>query len=246
MDYQKVLKNHVVDRLKRGLSSDTGVDNYLNNGIQITDNDLLVNQKLLVSVPKLFVPKDREDFEYQNAILIYEAYKMMSPVEATDVRLWTYLTHITFWDYMKARRPVQSQPSDKRIEYIIEHWFVDKISTAKLLRNDISLLWWVAYLTYDKDRRDPYELTREVFTMLDYTRHLLPGTQGRNRIFVKALLEYVIENKELFTAHKEGKVRFLMRQTNYIAGYRVLPNLSKNETKEALDRYRSQLSSVNE
>jgi hypothetical protein len=244
MDYQKLLKNSVVDRLKKDLSAEGGIDTYLNSGIQITDNDLLVNQKLLVSVPKLYTPKDREDFEFQNAVLVYEAYKMMSPVEATDVRLWTYLTHVTFWDYMKVRRPIQNQPSDKRKEYILEHWFVDKINTAKLLRNDISLLWWVTYLTYDEHRKDPYELTREVFTMLDYTRHLLPGTQGRNKKFVQALLEYVVENKPLFSSYKESKVRFLMRQTNYIAGYRVLPTLSKDETKQALNQYHSQLSNI--
>jgi hypothetical protein len=80
--------------------------------------------------------------------------------------------------------------------------------------------------------------------MLDYTRHLLPGTQGRNKKFVQALLEYVVENKPLFSSYKESKVRFLMRQTNYIAGYRVLPTLSKDETKQALNQYHSQLSNI--
>src|SRR3990167_985106 len=110
MDYQKVLKNSVVDRLKKDLAIEGGVDTYLNSGIKISDNDLLVNPKLLVTPPKLHMPKDRDDFEFQNAVLIYDAYKKMSPTEATDTRLWTYLTHVTFWEYMVARRPMKDQP----------------------------------------------------------------------------------------------------------------------------------------
>src|SRR5258708_31900106 len=52
--------------------------------------------------------------------------------------------------------------------------------SASLMNNDISRLWWVVFLTKIKNAKDPYVLTKEVFSMLDYTTHLLPGTQGRN------------------------------------------------------------------
>ena len=51
--------------------------------------------------------------------------------------------------------------------------------------------------------------------MLDYTRHLLPGTQGRSNSFRHALLEFVIKNDKLFLKYKETKVRYLMRKVNF-------------------------------
>lgn len=242
MNYQKLLKNNCILRLKGKLSTEDGIEAYLNNELSITDEDLLLNTDILCPENlKLLDPGSESDFEFQNSKNIYEAYKQMTPVQATDIRIWTYLTHVIFWDYMKLRRPIEEQPQNKRASYILEHWFVDRVSTAKLLRNDISLLWWTAYLTYDQSRQDPYELTKEAFTMLDYTRHLLPGTQGRNTKFVHAILEFVLDNKNLFSKHKEGKVRFLMRQLNYIAGYKILANLSKQEVKDYLNKYKTQL-----
>jgi hypothetical protein len=242
VNYQKLLRNNCILRLKGKLSTEDGIEAYLNNELSISDEDLLVNTD--IASPdnlKLSDPGSESDYEFQNSKLIYEVYKQMTPVQATDVRIWTYLTHVTFWDYMKRRRPIEEQPADKRASYISEHWFVDRVSTAKLLRNDISLLWWTAYLTYDQDRTDPYELTKEAFTMLDYTRHLLPGTRGRNSNFVHAIFEFVIGNKNLFSHYKEGKVRFLMRQLNYIAGYKIIASLSKQGIKDYLSKYKKQL-----
>jgi hypothetical protein len=232
-------------RMMGKLASDEGIEPYLNGDINTGDDDMLVNTTLLVPDNiKLHMPGSRDDFEFENSKIIFDAYKTMTPVQATDARIWAYLTHITFWSYMKARRPVNEQPRNKRRSYILEHWFVERIAPAKLMRNDISLLWWGAYLTYDQDRSNPYELTEELFSMLDYTRHLLPGTQGRNKNFTHAVLEFVLENRKLFSQYKESKVRFLMRRLNYIAGYKIFPVLTKGETKAFLERYRKHVKQI--
>ena len=80
--------------------------------------------------------------------------------------------------------------------------------------------------------------------MLDYTRHLLPGYQGRSRQFTHAVLEFVIENEALFSKNKEAKVRFIMRKLNFIAGYRALATLSKQDIKELIGKYRGEISST--
>ena len=77
--------------------------------------------------------------------------------------------------------------------------------------------------------------------MLDYTRTILTGTQGRNRIFTHALLEFVVENPELFKSQKEAKVRFLMRKSNFLGGYKILPALSKAELKNIFNEQEQQL-----
>ena len=180
-------------------------------------------------------------FDLENAKIIFKAYQDMNPMDATDIRMWTYLSHVTYWDYMRIRRPIKKQPDNKKAEYIISHWFIDSLSPGKLLRQDIAMLWWNVYLTYDDTRKNPYELTEELFSMLDYTRHLLPGIQGRNRNFVHALLEFVIENQNLFAKYKESRVRFILRKANYLAGYKSFTALNKEDIKSIFTKYKNEL-----
>jgi len=232
MIIQRIYKSSFVEKLKVNVKNSVDLEKYFEDISPFTDEETYVNPE--IEVPKeirLHLPGSRNDFEFENSKIIFEAYKNLNPTKATDIRLWTYLTHRTFWQYMRKRRPVEQQPKEKLPDYILNHWFINSLSTSNLLRNDISLLWWCSYMTYDKNRKDPYELTSEVFTMLDYTRHLLPGFQGRHNTFLRSLLEFVIENKGIFQEHKEGKVRLLMRKSNYIAGYRIIPTYTGAELK---------------
>jgi hypothetical protein len=142
---------------------------------------------------------------------------------------------------------------DKAGQYLSAHYFCAGSSVKDLLLNDISLLWWGAHLTVQKDTEKPYRLTEEVFSMLDYTRHLLPGTQGRSPAFRHAVLEFVVENPELFkakreggTGSREGKVRFIMRRLNTFAGYQLFPFFNKDEIKEVIAGMREEILHYND
>jgi hypothetical protein len=227
------------------LSKNKGIESYSKKEFQFELADILTNPRILALEPiNLTIPKGKENFDFENAKIIFEAYKNLTPTQATDIRFWTYLAHVPFWNYMKKRFPIEKQPLKKCGEYILEHWFIDGVSPRNLVRHGVSLLWWGAFLTYDAKRKDPYELTRELFSMLDYTRTLIPGTQGRNRNFSHALLEFVLENKELFSQYKEGRVRFLMTRANYLGGYKILPDLSKSEIKETFKTYIKEIQRV--
>ena len=99
-------------------------------------------------------------------------------------------------------------------------------------------------MTYDEGRKDPYELTKELFSMLDYTRTLIPGIQGRNKNFSWALLEFVLENEKIFSNYKENKIRFLMRKLNYVGGYKSLSSISKDEIKILFSNYTNELGTI--
>lgn len=182
--------------------------------------------------------------DYENAVTLFEYWKDMDPTQATDLRLWTFLCHGPFMDYLRKRRPIENVPTANKENYILDHWFVLNPGPQALKTNDLFLFWWGPYITYDKDREDPYELTKELFSMLDYTKHLLPGSQGRSRDFAHAVLEYVIDHSELFSTFKEGKVRLIMRRLNYIAGYRTLISLDKQELKSLIDSFRGEIQDV--
>lgn len=242
MHPQELFTNGSIDKLRKRLKEKKDVDLYLGDRF-IFENESIVSNPRIKAPDKInfLLPRNGENYDFENAKIIFEDYKELSFTHATDVRLWAYLAHVPLWKYMKRRYPIEKQPRPKRGGYILEHWFINGVSPQNFVRHGISLLWWGARLTHDPTRRDPYELTRELFSMLDYTRTLVPGTQGRNQNFTRALLEFVIENENLFSQYKEGRVRFLMRKVNYLGGYKIIPVLSKDEIKGIFKKYEREI-----
>ncbi len=244
----KLFKNEfVLDNISK-LEASEGVNLYLEDRFSgFSESAILVNPSILIPEGiTLILPDENGNHDFENAVKIYEAYKSFSPTEATSARIWTYLAHIPHWRYMKKRWPIENQPSEKRGAYIVEHWFLSGTGASNLARHGLAVLWWGAHVTHDPERTDPFELTKEFFSMLDYTRTILTGTQGRSRIFTQALLEFVVENPKLFESQKEAKVRFLMRAINYAGGYKVLPSLSKGEIKKLFNKYKTAIEKVTE
>lgn len=245
-----LFKSEYVDYLKKRVKTDDIDAGYFGRGIKYGQSNVIRNPYLESPDEtglKLMMPGESETFEYENAKILFKHFRGMNITQATDERIWTYLTHVSFWDYMKKRRPIEDSPESQRQRYILRHYFVDPVNARNLLLNDISLLWWGVYLTYDADnKQDPFWLTAEAFSMLDYTRHLLPGSQGRSRTFALAVLQYVKENPKLFKGYKEAKVRFVMRKCNFVSGYKLLPILSRAEIIDTISKYKNEIAGVKE
>jgi len=243
MEFQKIFKSKTIHTLKSSILSDKILAaNYLNKKLDFKESDFLLNRSICVDGQmQLIIPDANKNYDFENAKIIFERYKTISPVEASDERLWTYLSHVDCWDYMKKRYSKEKQKKEKQKKYLINHWLLDGISPNSLMRHGISLLWWGAFTTYDKNKADPYELTKELFSMLDYTRTITTGSLGRNKNFTHAFLEFVLENKELFKRNKEAKVRFAMRKMNSIGGYNIISSLEKKEIKDILSKYKKSM-----
>lgn len=241
---QKIFKNAYTEKLKKNLLKPGGVDRYLNGDIEHPEDGTWIKRDLKDVTASGFAlknPVGSTTNDVDNAIALFEELKTMTPTQATDHRLWAYLCHVPFMEFLRKRRPIGDQPEKQRAQFILEHWFVENPGPAAFKSNDIYLFWWGPYITYDKDREDPFELTRELFSMLDYTRHLLSGYQGRSRDFTHAVLEYVVENPHLFSKNKEARIRFIMRRLNLVAGYRALATLGKAEIKKLIGKYESEI-----
>lgn len=245
MSYQKVFKSEFIKDLKnRILMKDKATLNlYEKLSFPILEDNCLVDAR--ISVPdavNLLMPDGTNLYNFENAKIIFEIYRDLPLVKASDPGLWTYLTHGPFWKYTKARWPIEKLGLEKdKSSYILEHWFVNKVGAQDLARNAISSLWWGCYLTFDPKRNNKYELTEQLFSMLDFYRTVIEGTQGRNREFTHAILEYIIENESLFIPNKEGKVRLLMRRANAVGGYKLLSTLTKMQIKNIFDTFRDEI-----
>lgn len=244
MAYQKVFKNDFVGQLEKKLeqNDEPTLKLYEKDVFPVDNAACLIDVRL--SFPdevKLIEPDGKNKHSFENAKIIYETLKNLPLIKASDPGLWTYLTHVTFWKYMRTRWSTKEQPQTKKGQYILEHWFVRNIGAADLARNGISSLWWGCYLTFDEKRHDSYELTKQLFTMLDFYRTLIGGIQGRNKAFTHALLEFVIDNKGLFERKKEGKVRLLMRKANAVGGYKLFTALSKEQIKDIFSGFTEEI-----
>ncbi|MFA5133416.1 MAG: DUF6339 family protein [Patescibacteria group bacterium] len=245
MEYQKLFKQSFIHELAEQLKKNQNTEMYLKDNFVFDNNAVLENKEIALEKPvQLIMPEVGNDHDFENSKIIYEAYKHLTPTQATDVRIWTYLAHATFWNYMKLKHPVLEQEKGKIGGYILKHWFLNELDPSQYLTHDIALLWWVAHLTYEETKDDPYELTREMFLTPGYIKILLPGIQSKNSNFIHALLEFIKENPSLFSVNKEKKIEFLVERADYLGGYKVLPALSKDEIKDILEKFRDDLNKM--
>lgn len=102
--------------------------------------------------------KSQEDLV--NTRLVYDAFRNLTPLQASNKYLWTYLCHAVpeYRDYIKDR-----WMQEERENTIKSRFFV---TTPGSLLNDnaLSRLWWYGYLTYDRNSNNHYALTEILFT----------------------------------------------------------------------------------
>jgi hypothetical protein len=248
MAFLTVFKSGYVDALIYQLSRGSGAELFESDSTPpFEDADVLPPNRnvILADDIELKMPENNNNYDFENAVKVYEYLEKINTTQASDHRLWTYLSNRTFWDYMRKRWPVPAGTNTEKTKHILGYWFLPRLSATGLSRHGISWLWWCVYMTVDETREDKYELTKEMFSMLDYTRTLLQGSLGRDKNFFKAILSYVIENEDLFKSKKQDKIRYLMRKLNFMASYKSYSTLSDDEIKGCISKYRGDLEKEN-
>ena len=72
---------------------------YFDTGLEVPDYQLVIGGP---------------ETDFQNAKIVYEAYKgKINPLQASDLRLWSYLAHVQHWDYMFARWKIDVPDEDE-------------------------------------------------------------------------------------------------------------------------------------
>lgn len=247
MENFRVFKTRFIEECKRDIKKDKTIDLYFKEEFQFAPDDVFFHREFKIEeLPELLMPDKNNAYNADNAIRLFEALKTLNLTQASDPRFWTFLAHVNYWGYMKRRYPIDKQPKEKQAAYIISHWFLDPLNAANLTRHHgIASLWWGAYRTHDASKKDPYELTKELFSMLDYSTHLTSGTQGRNLAFFHAVLEFVVKNPLLFSSYKESRIRFLMRSINRKGGYKIFAGLIKESILDELSVYKKEIEKIN-
>lgn len=138
---------------------------------------------------------------------IYQWLSSLTPVQAADPRLWTYLTHYEFPTYIDARWGGGIRKAKNPVEVIRDRWFFKGTGSATFMRNGISRLWWFGHLTYDETRPDPFELTDRLLSLQDIQVAFLERSIGRCRPLLRTALETIGKlGKELRDSTNKGAI----------------------------------------
>ena len=158
----KVFQSGYVDKLYRNLISTNNFDDYKLDSFPF-------EQKFPKGNTGIFLDEgfalDADNSDFENSVLLYDQLKHLNETEASDERLWVYLTHVTFWEYMRMRWPIENV--DNPVSRIRERYFMRGSSIESITRSGIARLWWYAHLTYDESRQNKYELTEVLLKRAD-------------------------------------------------------------------------------
>ncbi len=189
---------------------------------------------------------DYSDSDLENTKILYPALKHLTPLQASDPRLWTYLTHVTYWDYMRKRWPIEQYLGKSRLrDNIQERYFFMPDRSRALIRNGLARLWWYGYCSYDETRENPFELTAVLLKNLDVTQSILERAFSRNTLVTKAVLEVLLSREQSGKAfYVREKVRDLAKYIVQIGGVTIIDALEDSDLRALVESKIEQLATV--
>ncbi len=195
-----------------------------------------------IMVPDVVLTIGDSKTDFENAVKIYDAFKgQLNPVQASDLRLWAYLAHDTYWEYMRTRWAVDIASEededdvgrDKIVSRIGSRYFFKASKGKAFVRQGIARLYWSAYLTYDENNKDnPYEMTEYFLSKQDIFMVSTERSLARYKTLLLAALKVLKENEDL----KRADIRNYFLNLNQAGGVIVFDSLSAKDAYELAKR----------
>lgn len=239
MEKQQIFKEKYLLKLKNQINT----DNYRGDEFIYDNKQILMMPN--INKPDGLLSKLNHHNDFETAIAIFEAFKNLEPIQASDDRLWAYLSHVDLYPYMIKRWPdVHQGEAAKPEKYIKDHWFLETTSQGNLMRHSISGLWWSVFLTVDEKRQDKYELTEVLFWNQTFrTRTFGNYKLVRHKEAVIGLLEYCKENKSILK-NFEKQHQILTEHLNLIGGVKPIAYYDRSFFKKELLKVSASISAI--
>jgi len=249
-----VFKQNVIDSLYQSVKSN--LSRYIESKDSwveelYPDRSLYATTKLPeLSDDLLLVPDGAELFDEENARRLYSALSGITLTQASDPRLWTYLTHVKFWRYMKARWPIKPIDGDSetvakrsatRVGTITSRYFLLGDKSRGLTRNGIARLWWAGYTCHVREHADEYRYAKTLFATQDVYASLMERAFSKNRKIIQPVLSVLTKRLEAGTPFDDrDKVRDLSKHLVLLGGAMVLDVLDPPAIQHLVERFISE------
>lgn len=218
-----------------------GLDEPFANAIGVPSAREIPTNLVLEGPLELDLPDTTNLKDFENAMRIHKAFRQLRPLQARDPRLWTHLTHVELWSYMRARWPVErhTENEQKAARFVQARYFIPQSQGRALLRNGIARLWWTAHLSYDETRNNPYDLLAVLLSTLDITQQILERGMGRAPSVVGGFLEFLSRNRDPLLDGgnaNRARIRKLAKFLNLYGGVCLIDYKSQAEIIGLLNR----------
>lgn len=174
------VSNRALSQLRAGIETNHAA--YLSGQagtlLAMLDAAILESRIQADAPPKLEMPREGQLCDAENVRRIYQWLNFLTPVQASDPRLWVYLTHGPYAEYAAARWPIDA--ASNVTDRVRERYFLEGEGLASLVRNSIARLWWFGYLTRDTNQPDPFALTDVLLSLQDIQMAFLERAIGRS------------------------------------------------------------------
>lgn len=157
--------------------------------------------------------------EAENAKRVYGNLTFLSDSQASDERFWASLCLGPFWDYVKYRWDINKKCT---VGNVHQHFFFGFGPRRSLTRNALSRLWWIGRLTYDKNRADPWELTKFVCESADHIMHILERNTSNNPSIIRPFLSAILDARAQGLLIDTNIVGDLAKYLNLLGGIYIL------------------------
>ncbi|TXM94949.1 DUF6339 family protein [Methylobacterium sp. WL116] len=184
---------------------------------------------------KMKIPIAGNFFEVENCETIFDSLSGLSPYEARDERIWTYLCHVELLDYARARWPIPADDGEAEA-HIRKHFFGrDK---RQIERDNIaSRLWWMAHLCARVTTVDRRHALEAFLFRSDVRANLIerPTTSQSMEIFSAILNKLVASYAGKQVLFERLNFRNLMKEINSVGGFKVLECLNASQAEAVLN-----------
>ena len=202
---------------------------------------LEMDQSLTIELPvdlnegaltELKMPSGGNDFEVENCLAVHKYLEKLSPYDARDERLWTFIAHTSLLEYSRKRWPIPDD-NEKAIAHIEQHFFA---GTNRQIERDnaVSRLWWMTHLCTRVKGVDLEEALVAFLFRSDVRANIIerPTIAQSTNVFaviLRALIKSFAAQKNLF---ERQTFRKLMIELNSIGGFKLLDALPESELKK--------------
>ena len=235
----RYLKQSAVEGLRSNIAQN--LDAYRSGEFEYLDTDPSFTFEHITDVDldalaALHEPKGVQFFEAENCTILHTALKNLSPYEARDERLWTFLTHTVLLNHGRKRWPIPAD-DEHAVKHIAQHFFArDK---RQIERDNVgSRLWWMGHLCARIQDVDQGEALEAFLFRSDVRANLVerPTTSQATGLFGAILRRLVTSYKGKKNLFERAAFRKLMMEVNSVGGYKLLDCLPPKAVESILDR----------
>ena len=225
MAIQKIFKEGYASVLNNKVSRGEELSLYLNNEFVYDESETdwvggLVQPEGLLD--KMMALSDKSQ-DFQAATTLYESFRELRSVVASEKPFWIYLGHADLYPYMHKRflndvtRLLQKDPTKPSV--ILNRWFFPR----EFVRNHLAGMWWDVKCTIDETDSDPYIYTRTLFKYYDMrSMNFANYKMFRNKAQVKGILKCIGEHPEVFDGNWQIRIRHVTKYFNRLGASKQL------------------------